>query len=278
MHFIPPTSEKQLIYTYKVQKNVSTTAFNTQYYPTARPLQHYRKQGVNSALPRTFDNKSGFINDNIDDPNPCNLNCSYSKEVGLPIKMLAKDINTVNISRNCCSDTQGPIGPNGPATSSRGNIISFSGNAKIKSSIQPNNASYYTESYSYLKSRGNTFNAKNKFRGTPIATPDNSYYELQEGLPRCATTPDTPSYIKTTYKPNNPNFSTQGAVSSDTRLQRLKLNTIKKNNLSYVKPYKTVIYYSSDPVFFEKNKVNNCDLRKCYGNPTTPVRQAALFN
>jgi len=277
MKFIPPTSEKQLIYTYKVQKNVSTGAFNTQYYPTARPMQHYRKQGIHSELPRTFDNQSGFINDVIDDPNPCNLNCSFSKEVGLPAKMLAKDINTDKISRTCRSDTQGPIGPNGPTCSNTGNIMSFSGNAKIKSSIQPKNSSYYTETYSYLKSRGNTFTAKNNFRGTPIATPDGSYYELQEGLPRC-TTSGTPSYIKTTYKPNNLNFATQGAVSSDTRLQRLKYNTIKKNNLSYVKPYKTVLYYSEDPVFFEKNKVNNCDLRKCYEPPTTPVRQAALFN
>jgi len=271
---IPSTSVKQLIYTYKVQKNVSTGAFSTQYYPTARPIQHYRKQGIHSELPRTFDNQS-WSTDIIDEP--CNLNCSYSKEVGLPIKMLAKDINTAKISKTCRSDTQGPIGPNGPTCSNTGNIMSFSGNAKIKSSIQPN-ASYYTNSYSYLKSRGNTFNTKNKFRGTPIATPDNSYYELQEGLSRCKTSPDTPSYIKTTYKPNNPNFSTQGAVSSDTRLQRLKHNTIKKNNLSYVEPYKTVIYYSTDPVFFEKNKVNNCDLRKCYGNPTTPVKQASLFN
>jgi hypothetical protein len=274
MNFIPQTSEKQLIYTYKVEKNVSTTAFNTQYYPTSRPMKHYRKQGVHSALPRTFENKAGFINDNIDEPNKCDLNCSRSKEVGLPIKMLAKDVNTKKVSRTYCEDTQGPIGPNGPATSSKGNIMSFSGNAKIKSSIQPNN-SYYTESYSYLKSRGNTFNAKNNFRGTPIASPDGSYYELQEGLPRCST---SPSYIKTTYKPNNINFATQGAVSSDTRLQRLKHNTIKKNNLSYVKPYKTVIYYSSDPVFFEKNKVDNCDLKKCYDNPTTPARQAAFFN
>ena len=270
MKFIPPTSEKQLIYTYKVQKNVSTTAFNTQYYPTCRPLQHYRKQGLYSALPRTFENTKL----EGESESTCNLNCSYSKEVGLPLKMLAKDINTIKISRNCCEDTEGPIGPNGPASSSRGNIISFSGNAKIKRAIQPNNGSYYTESYSYLKSRGNTFNAKYNFRGTPITTPDGSYYELQEGLPRCGT----PSYIKTTYKPNNINFATQGAVSSDTRLQRLKHDTIKKNNLSYVKPYKTVIYYSSDPVFFEKNKVNNCDLKKCYDNPTTPIRQAALFN
>jgi hypothetical protein len=275
MHFIPQTSTKQLIYTYKVEKNVSTTAFNTQYYPTCRPMKHYRKQGVHAALPRTFENQAGFINDNIDEPNKCDVNCSRSKEVGLPIKMLAK--NKYGQTTTCCEDTQGPIGPNGPASSTKGNIMSFSGNAKIKSSIQPNNKSYYTESYSYLKSRGNTFNAKYNFRGTPIASPDGSYYELQEGLTRC-TTPGKPSYIKTTYKPNNLNFATQGAVSSDTRLQRLKHNTIKKNNLSYVNPYKTVLYYSVDPVFFEKNKVNNCDLKKCYDNPTTPIRQAALFN
>uniref|UniRef100_A0A6C0BA22 Uncharacterized protein n=1 Tax=viral metagenome TaxID=1070528 RepID=A0A6C0BA22_9ZZZZ len=271
MHFIPPTSTKQLIYTYKVEKNVSNTAFNTQYYPTCRPIKHYRKQGVHAALPRTFENQAGFINDNIDQSNKCDFNCSRSKEVGLPIKMLAK--NKYGQTTTCCENTQGPIGPNGPASSNTGNIISFSGNAKIKSAIQPNNKSYYTESYSYLKSRGNTFDTKDKFRGTPVATPDSSYYELQEGLPSCGS----PSYIKTTYKPNNKKFEKQGAVSCDTRLNRLKLDTIKKNNLSYVKLYKTVIYYSEDPVFFEKNKVNNCELNKCYEKPTTPARQAALF-
>ena len=275
MREIPSTSVKQLIYTYKIQKNVSTTAFNTQYYPTARPLQHYRKQGIQSALPRTFENQAGFITDKIDETNKCDLNCSSSKEVGLPIKMLAKDINTKKVSRTYCEDTQGPIGPNGPRSSNTGNIMSFSGNAKLKGAIQPNNKYYYYQSNSYLKSRGNTFDTKDKFRGTPVASPDSSYYELQEGIPSCGS----PSYIKTTYKPNNKKFETQGAVSCDTRLNRLKLDTIKKNNLSFVKPFKTVLYYSEDPVFFEKNKIN-----KCYNNnkcktftANTPQQQAAFF-
>lgn len=261
---IPPTSAKQLIYTYKVKKNVSNTAFNTHYYPTARPLQHYRKEGIHSAQPTS-----------ITSDQPCI--CSSSKEVGLPIKMLAKDKD--GKTTTCCSDTQGPLGPNGPTTSNTGNVMSFSGYAKLKSAIQPKNNSYHSESYSYLKSRGNTFSTKYKFRDIPDTDYKNpinsSYYELQEGLPSCGS----PSYIKTTYKPNNKNFATQGAVSSDTRLLKLKYDTIKKTNLSYVKPFNTVLYYSDAPIFFEKNKIEKCYNRSHCTTTTanTPVEQAALF-
>ena len=262
MHVIPPTSTKQLIYTHKLQKNVSNCPFNTYYYPTCRPIQQYRKQGIVSSQPTSITSKD-----------KCNLNCSYSKEVGLPIKMLSK--NEKGTTTNCCENTQGPLGPNGPTKSNTGNVMSFSGYAKLKGSIQPKQHSYYSESNAYLKSRGNTFDTKDKFRRTPVATPDSSYYELQEGLERCGS----PSYIKTTYKPNNKKFATQGAVSSDTRLLRLKYDTIKKNNLSYVKPFNTVLYYSGDPIFFEKNKVNKCyNSNHCKSfTANTPVEQAALF-
>jgi hypothetical protein len=274
MRDIPSTSVKQLIYTYKIQKNVSTTAYNTKYYPTARPLQHYRKQGIHSATSRTFENR-GIDNYDNSQVKPCDLKCSSSKEVGLPVKMLAKDVNTKKISKTYCEDTQGPIGPNGPSSSNTGNIMSFSGNAKLKGAIQPNNKYYYSQSNSYLKSRGNTFDTKNKFRSTPVASPDSSYYELQEGIPSCGS----PSYIKTTYKPNNKKFETQGAVSCDTRLNRLKLDTIQKNNLSFVNPFKTVLYYSEDPVFFEKNKINKCyNNNKCKTfSANTPQQQAEFF-
>lgn len=253
MYFIPKTSNKQFSYTPKVEKNVSSESYPIS-YPSCRPLHIYRKQGVSSVIPNSI--------------TTCNTTCSAEKIVGVPLKMLYKKNN--GESKSCCTDTQGPVG------SKQGNVMSFSGNAKLRSAVQPKNGSYYTNYYTYLRSRGNTFYTKDKFRNIPntdYSNPINSsYYETQEGLPTCGS----PSYIKTTYKPNNKNFGVQGAVSSDTRIQRLKYNTIQKNNLSFSKePFNTVLYYSLDPVFFEKNKVNKCVVPSV--STRTPVYQASLF-
>ena len=258
---IIPTSNKQLIYSYKLQKNVSNVDY-VNYYPTNRPMQHYRNQGIQTAM-----------NTKLNSDEPCNSTCSSNKQIGLPIKLLSKD--KVGISTACCTDTRGPIGPNGFTISNIGNISSFSGKAKLKRAIQPNTKSYYSDSYSYLRSRGNTYSTKDKFRITPVPTPENTYYEIQEGLPQCGT----PSYITTVYKPNNKPFATQGAVSSSTRMVKLDYDTIKTNNSSFVTPFKTKIFYSPDPIFFEKNNVNKCyNSNRCYSfSANTPIRQAALF-
>ena len=265
------SSNKQLIYTSKLQLNTSTSSFNTTSfvknpdkkcygiagwcYPSCRPLKIYRKQGADYTA-----------NTSMNSTQSCNPECVTSKIVGVPIKMLSKGIN--GETTTCCTDTQGPVG------SKQGNIMSFSGNAKIRSAIQPKNNSYYSESISYLRSRGNTFATKLKFKNIPntdYTNPANSsFYEIQEGPLACNST------IKTTYKPNNKKFGTQGAVSADTRLLRLKYDTINKNNSSFVGPFKTVLSYSSDPVFSVKNKVNKCD--KCANSGTTPVGQASLFS
>lgn len=252
MYFIPKTSNKQFSYTPKIEKNESNDSYPVS-YPSCRPLNIYRKQGVSSVVPLSTAT--------------CNTQCSTEKIVGLPLKMLYKKNNGQSIT--CCTDTKGPVG------SKQGNVMSFSGNAKIRSAVQPKNGSYYTDTYNYLRSRGNTFSAKGKFKNIPetdYTNPINtSFYETQEGMPLCKT-----PYIKTTYKPNNKNFGVQGAVSSDTRIQRLKYNTIQKNNLSFSKaPFNTVLYYSLDPVFFEKNKINNCVVPST--SIHTPVYQASLF-
>ena len=72
------------------------------------------------------------------------------------------------------------------------------------------------------------------------------------------------------YKPSNSQFAVQGAVDSSTRLTRLKLNTITKNNASFYNngaptqwggpspaPRTTIVQnlmYQANPVFFVKNK------------------------
>jgi len=252
VNYIPSTSTTQMIYNYTYKKNASNGFFPLN-YPSSRPLQIYRNQGVHQNVKQLY-------------TEPCNTNCSTTKSIGSLTKMISQDVQKDQTI--CCPNTQGPVG------SKNGTIMSFSGKAKIRSAVQPKNNSYYSDNYSFLRSRGNTFNAKDKFRDIPnidYKDPNNStYYELQEGPEQCVN-------IKTTYKPNNKNFATQGAVSCDTRILKLKQDTIQKNNLSFVNPFKTVLYYSEDPVYFEKNKVDTCNIKCTTNIGNTPQRQAALF-
>ena len=74
------------------------------------------------------------------------------------------------------------------------------------------NKKYYQNSNSYLKARRKTYVQNNG-----------------KGDTKCCNT--------TIYKPNNPKHSQQGAVSSGTRLERLKLNTIQKSAASLKSKY-----------------------------------------
>ena len=76
---------------------------------------------------------------------------------------------------------------------------------------------YYQSSSSYLKSRRKTY--------------------TQNNGPGSSKNINNSCCNNTVYKPNNPNFSNQGAVSSSSRIDRLKLNTIQKNAASFKAPY-----------------------------------------
>jgi len=266
------TIPKQLIYVNKVSKNATIPdSFASTYvpnpcleeienhkhsllttcYPSCRPLKIYRKQGVSSNIPTTKNSSSS-----------CIPFCSTNKQIGLPFKMLGKKDN--GMTKMCCTNTQGPTDTNNISTVTRhlkGTISSFNGGAKIASSTQPTNnlinnksTPYYSEYLSYIRGRGNTFVAKSTIKKNPNIDYTNpmasEYYETTEGIP-C-----NPN-VKTTYKPNNKKFACQGSVSSSTRMQNLKLNTIQINNSSFQTPYNVNLRYNSDPVFFGK-KVDKC--------------------
>jgi len=63
-----------------------------------------------------------------------------------------------------------------------------------------------------------------------------------------------------TYKPNNTNFATQGAVTSSSFLLRKKFDTIRSNADKYLKPYGPAVsnamsYGISDSIYTYKNKI-----------------------
>ena len=67
-------------------------------------------------------------------------------------------------------------------------------------------------------------------------------------------------YIEVQYKPNNPQYSTQGAVSSSSRIARLKYNSITNSSVAYNTAYGAAVanalaYGVPSPGYTEKDKI-----------------------
>lgn len=230
-------STNQIDYVTRTIKNVSPNVF----YPPSRPLQHYRKQGTTSSKNAT----TPFTT-----PSNCDL-CTNSRRVGMPFKMLGKKDNGEN-KLSCCQTA--------------GTIIDFSGSSNIKPASTIVSPTYYSNYFTYLKSRGNTFEAKSNIHKIPGVdytlepTGDkldsSHFYENNITDAKCKIT---------IYKPSNASFSTQGGVDSSAFISRAKYVAITKNNASFIKPYGVRIPYQNNPLFFSKNKVytctNFCDLK-----------------
>ena len=131
----------------------------------------------------------------------------------------------------------------------------------IKSGITTLSQAYYSSTSEYLQSRCRT----HAQRESTTKLPDGTYYPSATNIPftflypnndprgpqvyepkNCANPKiynnnalNTPpnNYCSTIYKPNNPQFARQGAVSGSTRLQKLKSDTITSNGFSYYSAY-----------------------------------------
>ena len=157
----------------------------------------------------------------------------------------------------------------------------------IKSGSTLLRKNYYTSTSAYLQARSKTYKQMSTTLqragvnylqpdGTP-AWPSNSSTGSQVfNTPNCSTQCANNTPVTTIYKPNNVNFGVQGAVSSSTRLMRLKLNTVNKNGASFASAYGQAAAnagsYSANPTapYFIKSKVNNCNRQTYYriGNRT----------
>jgi len=134
---------------------------------------------------------------------------------------------------------------------------------------------YYTDSRAYLHSKGRTYEQN---QATGIKVDGVTYFDANGNPlhPSDNTSLGPTSYSKTfggqqtdcsdklIYKPSNHKFSTQGAVSSGSRLLRLKVDTINKNGSSFASAYgsaaKNAGRYSSNSnaIYFLKSKHNKC--------------------
>ena len=232
----------QLDYVPRLVKNMPGPIYTT-WYPSARPLQHYRKTGTSNS--HTTD---------ISYTTPSNCDpCMNSRRVGMPFKMLGKK-NDGTLKQVCCQP---------------GNVISFSGNANIKTGLTnkprinisgETTPEFYFDYAMYLKRRGNTYVSKSTFHPIPGvdytkypdgSAKDSSHYAENLPTEKCSIT---------IYKPSNPSFSKQGPVDGGSYIARKKYNAITTNNASFVKPWGVKIPYQETPVFFQKNKVYVCKL------------------
>jgi hypothetical protein len=120
----------------------------------------------------------------------------------------------------------------------------------IKPSTTLLSKAYYTTHEAYMKSRTNTY--EQKLLTVPIQGQNDNYYAADGQLKWPSDSPTGPQVYATTeeynpqstqtcngrragttiFKPNNRQYSCQGAVDSSTRLDRLKLTTVNKNAAS----------------------------------------------
>jgi hypothetical protein len=132
----------------------------------------------------------------------------------------------------------------------------------IKSGIVTQSQSYYSSTSQFLESRCRTYAQRESTTKLPDGTyypsgtnnvpfiflyPDNNPRGPQVYEPKNCANPkiynnnelNTPpnNYCSTIYKPNNPQFARQGAVSGSTRIQKLKSDTITSNGFSYYSAY-----------------------------------------
>jgi hypothetical protein len=134
----------------------------------------------------------------------------------------------------------------------------------IKSGIVIQSQSFYGSTSQYLESRCRTYAQRESTTKVPGGTyypnpnpiknipftflyPDNDPRGPQVYESKNCANPkiynynplNTPpnNYCSTIYKPNNPQFARQGAVSGSTRLQKLKSDTITSNGFSYYSAY-----------------------------------------
>jgi hypothetical protein len=162
----------------------------------------------------------------------------------------------------------------------------------IKSAVTLLNKNYYSDTKGYLQSRCQTYDQK--LSTTPI--PGNSYinstthepippsdsptgsqvYYTENCSKKCTT---NNSRVTTIYKPNNQQYSQQGAVDSSSRLTRLKYNTITKNGNSFKTAWGQQganagrYQGTSDAPYFLKSKYQVCVPQHRDGNKTTSCIQ-----
>jgi hypothetical protein len=225
----------------------------TGWYPKHRPIKHWRRSYSSNSgkIPiRTIDTPGGTIFkskacNNTDVNNP-------GHTCGVPIVSDYK--SKINLNTTCCrgegleilNDNNSPTGQWPSSSTPAKRAAQKVRNGSTFGSKKCNeNKRYYSSTSAYLKSRCNNFDSK-----TNTARPeytynvankqytdshghivtDESIIDLNSYITNCGFdgTPNKCT-VKTIYKPCNKTFSTNTAVSSSSRIARLKHDTVIKS-------------------------------------------------
>jgi hypothetical protein len=127
-------------------------------------------------------------------------------------------------------------------------ISSFSGRAGIRPSNADLKTKYYADTSQYLKSRGNTYQAKSVIHKVPEVKYIEKADIIWPNVPQQVSGYDFPlnsawfqgcavekNCKLAVYKPSNYKFSVQGAVAASTRLERLKLGLNETTQKKFIK-------------------------------------------
>jgi len=264
-----------------------------------RPIKHWRKQlqsdkikgGTICKLANDVFLPGGtnYLGGEVNQESKCcdNINTSNTNfNIISKISISKNNITCNNSDKNCSytiTSTDVENGWNGPI----GKKICCT-TTIIKPATTILSKKYYTDSKSYLKSRCKLYNQK--ITTNPIQninyldSKGNLLYPNNELLgPQTFYTQNCPERCQnngiptTIYKPNNRNFSVQGAVESSTRIDKLKLDTITKNASSFKSKFGNAAanagtyYLNGNSPYFVKTNYQNCvsyykpgDHTKCF--------------
>lgn len=204
------------------------------------PIKHWRKQlhpnnvsssSTRSAVGMSMDIPGGSVYLGI------NGGCSCNDRKGE-----AETVNIATTKNNIFDYTGKAVGPNKStvclACNPVKNIIRSGMTEKrinpINSTVEPTKK-YAFSTKEYIRSKNKTY--AQRLTGSKISgiDYDKQYSNKSDGsqIRKSLTCLDPAETCNIIYKPNNREFSTQGAVSSSSRLDNLKLKTINKsaNNL-----------------------------------------------
>ena len=222
----------------------------------SHPIKHWRKQYTSTPTTVATNSRNASISSLIDTPGSyiytnANSNCgNYS--VADPKLIINYPHNNLNINiNNACLQNNGSVRVGNDYEILTGvyntKRISCQNKHVIKSASTVISRAYYPSSHNYLKSRCKTFeqnnsvnptagvnyNASNRYNNDAL-TGSQMYQSNTICNPRISTHRKGGAVV---YKPNNIKYSVQGAVDSGTRLENLKLNTIRVNDTSIVQEF-----------------------------------------
>lgn len=242
-----------------------------------RPIKHWRKQ-LNST--NTTGNSRTSYTITFDKPGSSNyLGINYDCNDNVNKNYIINNIS--NTKNTIFGDSNNVIGPNKKSIcivcNPEKNIIKSGRTEKLINPVDSQSEpkqKYNFNTKSYLKSKCALYEQRLtgiKIEGNQYiipgtnepAQPSNNILGSQvRNTLDCSSKCNKP--IKIIYKPNNSQYGTQGAVSSSSRIQRLKLNTINKNAASFATAWGAAATnagkYSSnvEAPYFIKSKNNNC--------------------